>query len=290
MRKIVGLKTMFAATATASTAAAVATRFSARASGVSGGKSGAVFRSAAARIPASHASARQLVECNINNNNNDWPAPAQPPPPQQGGGDSTSLQARGGGGGGQLDRERRNLTQRYAEIANIDPNDPRALDLIGSKTPCRVQFNVPYDTQMGEEVMIIGSHASLGSWNQNNAAPMQWTEGGVWRANVELPAGGVFFYKYVVKTLDQGFKWQEGANNLLVLPEPWDIPEGSVFMVDDNFSGLSRSSQNQVKKNTSDDIQQTFLLSYPYVFFKYFIFSFLRVFLLTTARNDDTHA
>jgi hypothetical protein len=40
---------------------------------------------------------------------------------------------------------------------------------------------------------------------------------------------------------------QEGANNLLVLPDPWDIPEGSVFLVEDSFSGLSRSSQNQVK-------------------------------------------
>jgi hypothetical protein len=54
------------------------------------------------------------------------------------------------------------------------------------------------------------------------------------------------YQQYVVKTLDEGYKWQEGANNLLVLPDPWDIPEGSVFMVDDNFAGLTRSSQNQL--------------------------------------------
>ena len=78
-------------------------------------------------------------------------------------------------------------------------------------------------------------------------APGKWTTT-IRRGAVELQAGGVFFYKYVVKTLNEGYKWQEGANNLLVLPDPWDIPEGSVFMVDDVFAGLSRSSQNQVSE------------------------------------------
>jgi hypothetical protein len=34
--------------------------------------------------------------------------------------------------------------------------------LVGSKTPCKVQFNVPYATKMGESVSIIGSHEKLG--------------------------------------------------------------------------------------------------------------------------------
>ena len=54
------------------------------------------------------------------------------------------------------------------------------------------------------------------------------------------------FYKYVVQTLDQGFKWQDGANNLLVLPDPWDIPAGSTFVQDDCFSGLTKQAQNQL--------------------------------------------
>lgn len=237
---------MFAATANFSTVA-VATRLSARAADVTGCKNIASIRGAAVRAPLSSVSspvraARHptlVVRCN---HNNDWPAPAAPPLGEV----STSLQ-NNQQPRGNLSSERRDLRQRAAEIANIDPNDPRSLDLIGSKTPCKVQFNVPFDTKLGEEVMIIGSHEKLGAWNQSNACPMAWSDGGVWRASLELPAGGVFFYKYVVKTLDQGFKWQEGANNLLVLPEPWDIPEGSVFMVDDSFSGLSRSSQNQVR-------------------------------------------
>ena len=54
------------------------------------------------------------------------------------------------------------------------------------------------------------------------------------------------FYKYIVQTLDQGYKWQDGANNLLVLPDPWDVPPGSVFIQDDDFSGLTKQAQNQL--------------------------------------------
>ena len=46
--------------------------------------------------------------------------------------------------------------------------------------------------------------------------------------------------------VDGNYRWQEGANNLLVLPDEWDIPKDSLFIVDDAFSGLSRSSQNML--------------------------------------------
>jgi hypothetical protein len=35
----------------------------------------------------------------------------------------------------------------------------------------------------------------VGAWNQADACTMEWGEGGVWFASLELPAGGVFFYK-----------------------------------------------------------------------------------------------
>jgi hypothetical protein len=35
-------------------------------------------------------------------------------------------------------------------------------------------------------------------------------------------------------------------NNLLVLPEPWDAPEGGVFMADDDFGGVTREAQTQL--------------------------------------------
>ena len=142
--------------------------------------------------------------------------------------------------------ERRDIAAKAKQLMHIDPNDPRALDAIGSKTPCHVQFRVPYDTAHGEDLFIIGSHERLGHWDQHKALSMSWGEGGNWWANADLPAGGVFFYKYAVRGVDGNYRWQEGANNLLVLPDEWDIPKDSLFIVDDAFSGLSRSSQNML--------------------------------------------
>ena len=86
----------------------------------------------------------------------------------------------------------------------------------------------------------------MGHWDQHKALSIRWGRGGNWWANADLPAGGVFFYKYAVRGVDGNYRWQEGANNLLVLPGEWDIPKDSLFIVDDAFSGLSRSSQNML--------------------------------------------
>ena len=154
---------------------------------------------------------------------------------------------KGGGPSGETAGEAaREGMMRARDLLSADPSAPSALDLVGSKTAVKVQFKVHYETKLGEELYVIGSHQALGGWNQADAVKMTWTEGGHWVAEVDLPAGGVMFYKYVVQTLDQGFRWQDGANNLLALPEPWDIPSGSMFLVDDCFGGLSRTAQNQL--------------------------------------------
>ena len=136
--------------------------------------------------------------------------------------------------------------RRAREIMAIDPTAENALDLVGTKVNMTCRFSVHYETKLGEDLFVIGSHEKLGAWNIDAAPAMEWTEGGVWQGEVELPAGGVFFYKYVVRKADGGYRWQDGANNLLALPEPWDVPSDSTFVVDDQFGGLTKEAQNQL--------------------------------------------
>jgi len=136
--------------------------------------------------------------------------------------------------------------RRAREIMAIDPTAENALDLVGTKVNMTCRFSVHYETKLGEDLFVIGSHEKLGAWNIDSAPAMEWTEGGVWQGEVELPAGGVFFYKYVVRKADGGYRWQDGANNLLALPEPWDVPTDSTFVVDDQFGGLTKEAQNQL--------------------------------------------
>jgi hypothetical protein len=136
--------------------------------------------------------------------------------------------------------------RRAREILAIDPSAKNALDLVGTKVNMTCRFTLHYETRLGEDLFLIGSHERLGAWAIECAAPMRWTEGNVWTGDVELPASGVFFYKYVVKMASGQYRWQDGANNLLALPDPWDVPDGSVFVVDDQFGGLTKEAQNQL--------------------------------------------
>ena len=132
-------------------------------------------------------------------------------------------------------------------ILKVDPYAKDALDMIGSRTKSTpVSFSVQYDTKWGENLFVLGSHKKLGAWDEAKAIPMHYKEGGHWSCEVELQPGGIFFYKYLVRSMF-GTRWQEGANNLLVLPEANDLPKNATYLVEDCFNGgptqLTRTNQ-----------------------------------------------
>jgi hypothetical protein len=51
----------------------------------------------------------------------------------------------------------------------------------------QLDVGVKVTTKLGQDVVLVGSHATMGSWSIDDALPLQWTDGHVWRASVELP-------------------------------------------------------------------------------------------------------
>jgi hypothetical protein len=51
----------------------------------------------------------------------------------------------------------------------------------------QVEVGVQLQTKLGQHVVLVGSHPSLGSWSLDDALPMMWTDGHVWKASIELP-------------------------------------------------------------------------------------------------------
>jgi chromosome segregation ATPase len=90
--------------------------------------------------------------------------------------------------------------------------------------PVSVNFNVDFLAGDDEEVRLIGSHAALGNWSVSQAPAMEvrGDERGTWSAEVALPAGGVYEYKYVLVTKDGQIAkmWQPGPNLVLALSPP----------------------------------------------------------------------
>lgn len=103
----------------------------------------------------------------------------------------------------------------------------------------KVDFVIHYEAFFGQEIALLGSHDAMGSWDEKKALRLHWSQGDHWCVSVDLPSGGVFFYKYLLKGSDNvTLRWQDGSNSMLVLPESWNVPTSSHYLVEDNFAGV----------------------------------------------------
>lgn len=53
----------------------------------------------------------------------------------------------------------------------------------------KVLLRLPYETEMGERVWVVGSESQMGFWKEHNACKMHWSAGHVWTAELELQTG-----------------------------------------------------------------------------------------------------
>eukprot|EP00775_Hariotina_reticulata_P002125 gene2125-2444_t len=89
--------------------------------------------------------------------------------------------------------------------------------IMAAGTP--VRFNIRLKVEFGQQLFVVGSCSSLGGWNIDNAVKLNWQEGHIWEASVELPAGEVVNYKYIVKLTDGTVeRWQPGDNLQMEVP------------------------------------------------------------------------
>jgi len=101
------------------------------------------------------------------------------------------------------------------------------------KNKVKVRFWLQFRVEFGQSIIIVGGSPDLGNWVLADGVPLAWTEGDLWNATVNLPAGTVTEYKYVV--VGQGghaAAWQQGNNSVLALRQADDVVE-----VYDNWGG-----------------------------------------------------
>lgn len=51
----------------------------------------------------------------------------------------------------------------------------------------QLDVGVRVATKLGQDVVLVGSHPTMGSWSIDDALPLTWSDGHVWRASIELP-------------------------------------------------------------------------------------------------------
>lgn len=83
-------------------------------------------------------------------------------------------------------------------------------------------FFVEKETVYGETLYIAGSASELGRWDVDRAVEMgaegYTAQEPVWSGVVRLRAGMEVEYKYLLKEVDGGLRWEEGGNRVFRVP------------------------------------------------------------------------
>jgi alpha-amylase len=75
-----------------------------------------------------------------------------------------------------------------------------------------VTFGVDATTSLGTNVYVVGSTASLGSWNTADAIPLSAASYPHWSRLVIVPRSTAFQYKFLKKDASGNVTWESGTN------------------------------------------------------------------------------
>lgn len=78
----------------------------------------------------------------------------------------------------------------------------------------KIKFQMTYQTQMGQELGVIGSFKELGEWNQDKALKMEWTNGNVWIKKIDYSENNNFEFKFIFIVNMRVEKWEDGNNRI----------------------------------------------------------------------------
>ena len=78
----------------------------------------------------------------------------------------------------------------------------------------KINFEIKFDTFIGQSISIIGSIDKLGNWDEYKALNMNWTEGNIWKANIEYDDNKGFEYKFIFMENGAIKKWEDGINRI----------------------------------------------------------------------------
>ncbi|ACU35085.1 carbohydrate-binding module family 20 domain-containing protein [Actinosynnema mirum] len=79
-------------------------------------------------------------------------------------------------------------------------------------------FSVNATTVMGQNIFVVGDHASLGGWDPARAVALSSASYPLWKTSVSLPNGTAFAYKYIRKEANGSVTWESGANRTSTSP------------------------------------------------------------------------
>jgi 4-alpha-glucanotransferase len=128
----------------------------------------------------------------------------------------------------------------------------------------KLHFEIQYQTQLGQNLIVCGSADKLGNWNTANAFRLNYSENGNWWGQIEIEQPeSIIEYKYCLQDDDGGETWEWGKNRFLSLKnttsknvflnESWRNPsnEEKVFYSSAFYNVLMKNNQTSSTKTNS---------------------------------------
>ncbi|XP_042373688.1 uncharacterized protein LOC121967492 [Zingiber officinale] len=127
------------------------------------------------------------------------------------------------------------------EADEITPDSP--IETTDSSKTVRVRFVLQKECPFGQQFFIVGDHPVFGLWDPTNAVPLEWSTGHAWTTELNLPAGKMIQFKFILRGLAGGISWQLGPNRCL---QTWETTETIIVAEDwDNADNQKITEEQQ---------------------------------------------
>ena len=85
----------------------------------------------------------------------------------------------------------------------------------------KINFQMRYNTQMGEDLAVIGSINELGCWDQGKSLKMGWNDGNIWRGSLYFENKNIIDFEYKFIFISKGCvrQWEDGNNRKFILSQ-----------------------------------------------------------------------
>jgi hypothetical protein len=112
-------------------------------------------------------------------------------------------------GSGSMMAPRSKVSLDFRGPVSPPPRELRAVDWVISSAPAKP----------GEAVLVAGMGPELGGWDPSRALGPLAFEDGRWEGHVELPSGGAFELKLIVRHADGSVEWEPRPDRYVFVPE-----------------------------------------------------------------------
>ncbi|KAJ1411321.1 Immunoglobulin-like fold [Sesbania bispinosa] len=148
------------------------------------------------------------------------------------------------------------------DLETVEPQAQQSEQTNESKF-VRVAFQLQKSCNFGEQFLIVGDDPVLGSWDPSDALPMTWSDGHIWTAELDMPAGKSIQFKFILKGKEGSIIWQPGSDrimetwetlNRITVCEDWENAELQKIVEEDQLSQSNEESQVDSEVSTSAEI------------------------------------